>query len=147
MRQGPTRSMMAARMGSDFLRWLMALRMDHISITRLRSWRTKNESKRLMSCKGKPKTDLAPQPRLRSHELFDGLDEVVNRGVVTIDMTLQFAQLGGELAVGSQHFAEPNEGANHENTHLNCAFGVEHSCSHDCAVLGEGMWAIAPPAV
>src|SRR5580700_3590386 len=35
MRQGPTRSMMARRTGSDFFRWLIALRMRRLDETRI----------------------------------------------------------------------------------------------------------------
>ncbi len=95
----------------------------------------------------KLKADLALRRSLRNHEFLDGVDDVLNCGVVGFQAAVQFVYFGGELAVFGQHLAHAHEGADDENAHLDGPLGIEHGCRHDRAVLGEGIGWVAAAAV
>jgi hypothetical protein len=73
-----------------------------------------------------------------SHEFLDGVDEVLNCGVVVPGGGL-IVYFGGKLPVFDQHFPQyANEGADHKNAHLDVCLEL-NGCGHDGAVLGEGV--------
>src|SRR6185295_1996620 len=62
--------------------------------------------------------DLSLRLVFRNHEFLDGVDQVLNRGVVGFQAAVQFVYFGGELAVLHQHLPHACEGTNDEDAHL-----------------------------
>jgi hypothetical protein len=74
-----------------------------------------------------------------SHQASNRIDQLLNITVMALDAALEFREFRYNLPIGGQELAHAYKGANHENTHMDCAFGLEHCCGHDCSVLRERM--------
>jgi len=69
-----------------------------------------------------------------NHQFLDGVDELLNRSVVSFQAAVQFVDFGGELAILDQHLAHVHKCPNHKNAHLDGPPRVEDGCGHDGAV-------------
>ena len=85
------------------------------------------------------KTNLPANGRGRKYEFAYGVDELLNSAVMVLKAVLKFDQFGHNLLIGGERFAHADEGAYHEDAHLDRTFGIENGGGHDCAVLGEGI--------
>lgn len=87
------------------------------------------------SCGRELEPDFSSPHFSRNHEFFNGLDELLNCGVVSLEVVLQLVDFGCELLVGGDHLTQSYEGSNHENIHLDGPLGIKHRRSHDRSVL------------
>jgi hypothetical protein len=61
-------------------------------------------------------------------------------------LKLELCDTRGELSVVSDEFAEPDEGANDVEAHVDRTPGVEDGGEHRDAVFGEGVGLVSPAA-
>ena len=100
------------------------------------------------SAGGRFKADPAAIWLRWNHQLSNGVDQILNLAVVVFKTTFQFTQFCDDLLIGCERFPHAHEGAHDEDTHLNCAFGIQNSRGHDCTVFSEsqGQITAAPSA-
>jgi len=106
----------------------------------------KNTVNRLRFAGRKLESDLSFRPFTGDHQFLDGVDQVLNGGVVSFEAAVQLVDFGGKLAVFDKHLAHAHEGSNHEDAHFDSPLRIEDGCGHDGAVLGEGVGRVAAAA-
>ncbi len=92
------------------------------------------------------KSNPAPIPRGRGHELSNRLYEFLDVRIVAFEAALKFGQFGHDLPICCQGFAHAHESAHDKDAHLYGALGIQHRGCHDCTVLGEGVGQVTPVA-
>ena len=75
----------------------------------------------------------------RIHQLADGFENSNNDFVMSIEFSLQLAELHGEVLVGGYGFSKSHECAHHVNASLHRSRAVQNHRGHDCAVFRECM--------
>jgi hypothetical protein len=76
------------------------------------------------------------------HKLADGVEKCKDLVVVVLQFAFEFIELGGELVVGDEEFAQFDESADDEEAGVHGQGTVEDCGGHDGAVFGEGVRAV-----
>lgn len=81
-----------------------------------------------------------------SHELANGVKEIVDGLIVTFEMPLQFAQFAGQGLVGAQHPTQTHKGTHDGDVDLHGTFAPQHAGKHGHALFGESVRVVASSA-
>jgi hypothetical protein len=83
----------------------------------------------------------------RCDEFLDRSDQILKLGIVSVESCFEFGELRHDVLIDSHVLAHLHEGANYEDAHFDGSLRVQHTRSHDRAVLGEGVRQIAASAM
>ena len=83
----------------------------------------------------------------RGHELADGFEERMYRGVVAFEALLEFREFAGEFDVISEELARLHEGAHDGDVDLHGALAAQDAGEHGHPLFRERIGEVAAPTV